>query len=476
MAREITCIPARRELVDRAAVTDRLIRLAAYARVSTNNEDQLYSFENQVAYYREYAKRHPEYHLVGVYADEGISGTSTKHREQFLKMISDCEAGEIDMVITKSISRFARNTADCLQYARKLKDLGVSVVFEKEAINTMDGTGELLFTILSSLAQDESRNISENTTWGIRATFRQGKVIVNTNRFLGYDKDEKGHLVINKEQAVLVRRIFTEFLDGVSPETIARRLCREGIPGVHGEPKWRTSTIMGILQNEKYMGDSLLQKTYTVDFLTGRFEKNNGQVEQYHVKGDHEAIIGKDLWDATQLEIKRRRDYMDAHGLRTMGRFTDEQPFSNRVLCEECGHVYWRLTWSRLNGPVKAWRCANLYEDKGTGKCNSFVMKETALHVAFAAAWHALLKRRGELVEKWKKQIEGGNPLERLRAQQMLDITQPLPTERKLDCALVNKVLDHVIVNRFGILTFIFLDGTKIKEVASNSSDWTLPN
>ena len=469
MTREITCIPARRALVDRAAAQDRLIRLAAYARVSTNNEDQLYSFENQLAYYREYAQRHPQYELVGIYADEGITGTSTKHREQFRRMITDCEAGKIDMVITKSISRFARNTADCLLYARKLKDMGIPVVFEKEAINTMDGTGELLFTILSSLAQDESRNISENTTWGIRATFRQGKVIVNTKRFLGYDKDETGHLIINKEQAVLVRRIFEEYLNGVSPETIARNFCAEGIPGVHGEPKWKTSTIMGILQNEKYMGDAILQKTYTVDYLTGRFKKNTGQVEQYHVKEDHDAIISKDIWEATQLEIQRRRAYMDKHNLRTMGRYTDEQPFSNRVICGVCGHVFWRLTWARLNGPVKAWRCANLYEGKGTGKCNNEVMRESALHAAFISAWNMLLERRGELTAKWEAQIKDGNPLERLRAQQMLELTKAQRPLASLDCALANKVLDHVIAGRYGILRFLFLDGTEISVVAETT-------
>lgn len=466
MAREITCIPARRELLDRAATQDRLVRLAAYARVSTSNEDQLFSFENQIAYYREYAQRHPQYELVGLYADEGISGTSTKHREQFRRMIADCEDGKVDMVITKSISRFARNTADCLLYARKLKDMGIPVLFEKEAINTMDGTGELLFTILSSLAQDESRNISENTTWGIRANFRRGKIIVNTDRFLGYDKDEKGHLIINKEQAETVQRIYNEFLNGSSPEVIARRLCAEGIPGVHGEPKWKTSTIMSVLQNEKYMGDAILQKTYTVDYLTGRFEKNCGQVEQYHVKDDHEAIVDKELWEATQLEIKRRKAYMEAHGLRTMGRYTDEQPFSNRVICGECGHVYWRLTWSRLNGPVKAWRCPNLYEGKGTGKCNSFVMREAALHGAFITAWNMLLDQREELKKKWKDQVENGNPLERLRAQQMLDLTENAQPMAVLDRSVVSKVLDHVVVGRYGILRFLFLDGSELSIVA----------
>lgn len=205
MARQVVHIPAQRNIANRAVARNTKLRVAAYCRVSTEQDEQLNSFENQVTYYTEFITRNPNYELAGIYADEGISGTSTKRREQFNRMIADCEAGKIDLIITKSISRFARNTQDCLNYSRKLKDLGIGITFEKENISTMDSTGELLFTILSSLAQDESRSISENCQWGIRSLFKQGVVHINTNRFYGYDKDEDGRLVINPEQAKVVR-------------------------------------------------------------------------------------------------------------------------------------------------------------------------------------------------------------------------------------------------------------------------------
>jgi len=461
MAREIQHIPARREVSNRAAVRERKIRLAAYCRVSTNNEDQLLSFDNQVTYYRDYAARHPEYELVEIYADEGITGTSTKHREEFKRMIADCEGGKIDMIITKSISRFARNTADCLKYSRQLKDLGIGVQFEKEGINTLEGSGELLFTILSSLAQDESRSISENCTWGIRSLFRQGKLHLNTNRFLGYDKDGKGQLIVNAEQASIVRRIYEEYMNGVNPDVIARRLCDEGVPGVMGDPKWVCSTIMGVLQNEKYTGDALLQKTFTADFLTKKVVKNEGQIEQYWVKDNHEAIIDKTTWTAVQLEIHRRRDFMALHNLRSLGRFTDEQPFSNRVFCGVCGNVYWRRTWTRLNKKVKVWQCATRYREKGVPGCGSENLFEKDLFRGFVYSWNTLVENRNEYLARWGKQVAAGNPLQQHRAQQMIDLTAKGPLE-EIDLALVGKVLDYCDVQQRGILNFHFLDGTKM--------------
>ena len=461
MAREIQHIPAQPGIRNRAAVRERSIRLAAYCRVSTSNEDQLLSFENQVNYYRDYATRHPEYELVEIYADEGISGTSTKHREEFLRMIADCEAGKIDLIITKSISRFARNTADCLKYSRQLKDLGIAVQFEKEGINTLEGSGELLFTILSSLAQDESRSISENTTWGIRSLFRQGVLHLNAKRFLGYDKDEKGQLIVNKEQAAIVRRIYYEYMDGANPDVIARRLCEEGVPGVMGEPKWVCSTIMGVLQNEKYTGDALLQKTFTVDYLTKKMVKNEGQIEQYWVKGNHEAIIDKTLWTAVQLEIQRRHDFMERNNLRSMGRFTDGQPFSNRIICGTCGNVYWRRTWTRLSKKVKVWQCGTRYREKGVPGCGSENLRETDLFRGFVYAWNAIVENRDEYLVGWEKQIAEGNPLEQHRARQMIDLTSKGKLD-VIDLSLVGKVIDCCVAQQHGILDFHFLDGTHL--------------
>lgn len=461
MAREIQHIPARREVSNRAAARERKIRLAAYCRVSTNNEDQLLSFDNQVTYYRDYAARHPEYELVEIYADEGITGTSTKHREEFKRMIADCEGGKIDMIITKSISRFARNTADCLKYSRQLKDLGIGVQFEKEGINTLEGSGELLFTILSSLAQDESRSISENCTWGIRSLFRQGKLHLNTNRFLGYDKDGKGQLIVNAEQASIVRRIYEEYMNGVNPDVIARRLCDEGVPGVMGDPKWVCSTIMGVLQNEKYTGDALLQKTFTADFLTKKVVKNEGQIEQYWVKDNHEAIIDKATWTAVQLEIQRRHDFMEQHNLRSLGRFTDGQPFSNRVFCGVCGNVYWRRTWTRLNKKVKVWQCGTRYREKGVQGCGSDNLFEKDLFRGFVYAWNEVVESRSERVPQWERMISEGNPLQQHRARQMMELTTDGPIT-EIDLSLVGKVLDHCVAHPLQMLDFFFLDGEHI--------------
>ena len=236
--------------------------------------------------------------LAGIFADEGISGTGTKKRKGFMDMIRACEMGEVDFVITKSISRFARNTADSLMYSRKLKNLGIPILFEKEGVNTMDASGELMFTILSSLAQEESRNISENTQWGIRSKFQRGIPHINCESLLGYDKDEDGNLVINQEQAKVVRRIYSEFLEGWSISEISRRLNEDGVAGVHGEAKWYPISIERILRNEKHVGDILMQKFYTADFLTKSQSENNGELEQYYIKNNHKGIIEREQWDA----------------------------------------------------------------------------------------------------------------------------------------------------------------------------------
>ena len=269
----VMVIPARRQVgntVKQSAL--KKLCVAAYCRVSTDSEEQETSYEAQVTHYTEYIQKNPEWELAGIFADDGISGTNTKKRDEFNRMIDECMAGNIDMVITKSISRFARNTLDCLQYIRQLKDKNIPVYFEKEAINTLDAKGEVLITIMASLAQQESQSMSQNIKLGLQYRYQQGKVQVNYNRFLGYTKDDNGHLIIDA-----------------------------------GKTKWHTSTINTILRNEKYMGDALLQKTYTTDFLTKKRIKNNGTVPQYYVEGDHEAIIPKELFMQVQAELVRRR-------------------------------------------------------------------------------------------------------------------------------------------------------------------------
>ena len=253
MARSITVIPASQpyRVGGRTQQKTRNLRVAAYCRVSTDQEEQLNSFENQVEYYTKYIQDNPLYQMAGIYADEGISGTNTKKREEFKRMIRDCEEGKIDLVITKSISRFARNTQDCLEYSRRLKNLGIGIFFEKEHINTLDASGELLFTILSSLAQDESRNISENCKWGIRSKFKKGIPQVDCTKFLGYDKDDDGKLIVNQKQAKIVKRIYQEFLNGYNPAAIAKMLMEDHIKTGTGREEWRSASVRAILKNEK---------------------------------------------------------------------------------------------------------------------------------------------------------------------------------------------------------------------------------
>lgn len=265
-------------------------RTAGYARVSTDSDEQFTSYETQVDYYTNFIKGRDDWEFVEVYTDEGITGTNTKHRQGFKRMISDALSGKIDLIVTKSVSRFARNTVDSLTTVRQLKEKGVEIFFEKENIWTLDSKGELLITIMSSLAQEESRSISENCTWGQRKRFADGKVTVPFNRFLGYDRGEDGNLVINEDQAVTVKRIYSMFLKGMTPFGIAGQLTSEEVLSPGGKNRWNAASVRSILSNEKYRGDALLQKSYTVDFLTKKKKVNEGEIPQYYVKNNHPAI------------------------------------------------------------------------------------------------------------------------------------------------------------------------------------------
>lgn len=462
MARSVTVIHAKK-VIDNTKVENKenkKIRVAAYCRVSTDQDEQLNSFENQVQYYTNYINNNPKYKMAGIYADEGISGTNAKKRKEFMRMIEDCEAKKIDLVITKSISRFARNTQDCLMYSRKLKNLGIGIIFEKENISTLDSTGELLFTILSSLAQDESRNISENCKWGIRSKFQKGIPHINTYKFMGYDKNEEGRLVINNEEAKLVRRIYREFLEGFNPANIAKRLNEEGIPGVSGKPKWLRVTIEGMLKNEKYKGDSLLQKTYTADFLTRKQVKNNGEVDQYYVENSHPAIIKEEEWEAVQQEFKRRKEYMKEHKINRYGYNGCDSPYISKVVCGCCGEIYGRKSWASRN--THYWECNRRFKKKGSRRCVSFNIKEEILNKTFVIAWNSIINIKDELMKKWKKQIQKGEALQKLRAKQMIELTN----EGKIDNVipeLLQMVLEKIVVENENLLMVYFLDGTSIE-------------
>lgn len=436
--------------------------MAAYCRVSTDQEEQLSSYENQVSYYTKFISNNPQYELAGIYADEGISGTNTKKRKNFNRMIDDCEAGKIDRIIVKSISRFARNTLDCLNYVRRLKELGIGVTFEKEAIDTLDAKGEVLLTILSSLAQDESRSISENSTWGIRKRFEQGKFSVNTRKFMGYDSDESGNLIVNEEQAKIVRMIYEKYLCGRNYFVIARELNEAGIPGWNGKVNWIASTIETMLHNEKYKGDALLQKTYTVDFLTKKREKNQGQIAQYYVENNHPAIVKPEIWEAVQLEEQRRREYMKLHHIKAYSSDLANNPFASKIICGECGEAFGRKKWRPRPGEYRSvWQCNARYRVKGVMGCANRHIDESTLEEIFVKAWNSLMENKEACMRKWERMRKGKNPLLAYRAEQLIKYANM--DMQKFDAEQMHRILECIMIFETGKISVRYLDGTIVE-------------
>lgn len=380
-------------------------KVAAYCRVSTDSEEQKESYTNQVNHYTQHIQSNPDWEMVDIYADEGITGTNTKNRTNFNRMIQDARNGKIDLILVKSISRFARNTLDLLKYVRELKGLGVAVLFERENINTLDTTGEVLLTILSSLAQDESRNISENSRWGILRGFQNGKVFCNTTRFLGYDKDENGELVINEKEAEIVRRIYREYLEGKSYEAIAKGLMRDKIKTVTGGDKWWDSSITLILTNEKYYGALLQQKTVTVDFLTHKRVKNRGHADQYLIEDNHEPIISKEMFDAVQRE-KERRAHLKGNIMGDRKKYSSKYPLSSKVFCGCCGANFKRRTWNSNNPSKKVvWQCRT-YVTQGKDACDAKAVDEVVLQNAFVRVFNRMHGDKESFIQTLKANIE----------------------------------------------------------------------
>ena len=387
--RNVTTIPATMtRFTNTPLVSMKKRRTAGYARVSTDHEEQQSSYEAQVDYYTHYIKSRDDWEFVKIYTDEGISATNTKHREGFNSMIKDALDGKIDLIITKSVSRFARNTVDSLTTVRKLKDKGIEIYFEKENIWTLDSKGELLISIMSSLAQEESRSISENTTWGQRKRFADGKATVPFKRFLGYDRGEDGNLVINPEQAKTVQLIYKLFLTGLSFMGIAKELMKRGIKSPGGKDKWNPSVIQSILTNEKMKGDALLQKKFTVDFLTKKMVKNEGQIPQYYVTGSHEAIIDPATFDIVQTEIARRKSGGKHYSGVTI--------FSNRIKCGECGHFFGSKVWHSTD---KYRRVIYQCNSKFKQKCSTPHITEEEIKTAFVTAFNQLYDGKATILE-----------------------------------------------------------------------------
>ena len=356
-----------RKLTPEGSAQSKKKRVCAYIRVSSDKEAQLDSLENQEAYFiRKYAQE-TGCEFVGIYSDVGISGTSEK-RPAFQEMLNACMCGEIDLIHTKSISRFARNTVTVLEVSRQLKSLGIGIYFEEQDINTMSAEGELMLTVLASFAQEESYNISENQKWAIQKKFARGDVMINTNRFLGYDKDKDGNLIINEKEAEIVRMIFRMYLGGDGTFRIAKKLNELGIPTVTGK-QWHETTIRGMLKNEKYKGDCLLQKYY-VPKVGGATVANDGKVKSYYITGNHEAIIPKEEWDAVQRLRKERAEERNIDTKNTQ-KFKNRYPLSGKLICPYCGKHLRRLYAYKKY----VWACST-YIDKGKKVCRGIRIPE----------------------------------------------------------------------------------------------------
>lgn len=344
-------------------------RVAAYARVSSEKGEALHSLSAQISYYNEYISSHIGWEFAGVYADEGISGTKDT-RPEFQRLLADCRKGMIDLVITKSITRFARNTVTLLDTIRELKLLNIDVFFEKENLHSLSANGELMLTLLAMYAEEEARSASENQKWRIRKMFEEGRP--NTGRMLGYYLKD-GQLTIIPEEAEIVRQIFDDYLSGMGRLAIAKKLNEMHVPTVRGTGEWREGSIFRILHNEKYTGDMVLQKTYSQDFRTKKRVVNKGEKRRYYVENSHESIISKELFERVQAEIERRKN-----GIK-ISDTTNRGIFSGLITCAYCGKHYRRRVANASSKYAKpAWLCST-FATKGKKYCNNRQIPENIL-------------------------------------------------------------------------------------------------
>lgn len=442
MAKMVKVIPPKAKYGNKKQdITAPKLKVAAYARVSTDSDEQATSYEAQVEHYEQYIRSQSNWIFVDVYADDGISGTNTKKRDEFNRMIQDCQKGKIDMILTKSISRFARNTLDCLKYIRLLKEHYVSVFFEKENINTMDAKGEVLLTIMASLAQQESESLSQNVKLGFQYRYQKGEVMFNHNRFLGYTKDEEGKLIIKQEDAKIVKRIYREYLEGASLQMIKVGLEKDGIRNGAGNKKWHTSNILQILTNEKYMGDALLQKTYTVDFLNKKRAKNEGIVPQYYVENNHPPIIPKGIFLQVQAEKERRaqkrQDSKTHH-------FSSKYALSHCVKCEQCGQIYRRITWQNRGVREIVWRCVTRVTH-GPTKCSARTIKELDLHQVVVDAMNKMAGNRQKLLKQIEHNLELASHNHLMTDVEQLDTQLDTLQARLVQAATDGKRYDEIV-------------------------------
>lgn len=405
MQRSVVIIPAKTK---ESLQTTAKLKVAAYCRVSTDHEEQESSYEAQISYYTEKIGNNPDWSMVKIFADEGITGTQDKKRDQFIEMIRLCRKRKIDLILTKSISRFARNTVDTLKYVRELKTIGIGIIFEKENINTLEIETEMILTIMSCFAQAESESISKNVAWGIRQSFREGNVPMHYNTMLGYRKGADGKPEIVPEESEIVKEIYHSYLTGMSLQQIADSLNARRIATKGSNAQWKNNKILNILTNEKYTGDALLQKTYIIDCISKKSRKNNGELPMYLVKNHHEPIISRTEFNRVQEEMARRkskRKVAEKFCKTEQGKYSAKYALTELLVCGECGTPYRRVTWTAKGFKEIKWRCINRLQ-YGKKKChNSPTLSEEVLHKAIVSAINNFCEVKDDVVEILRESI-----------------------------------------------------------------------
>lgn len=429
-------------------------RVAAYARVSTDSDEQMGSVEAQKDYFEKLIREKPGWMLVGVYADEGISGTSLNHREAFARMIDDAMDGKIDLIITKSLSRFARNTVDALNIIRKLKLKDVGVYFEKEDISTLDSKGEFLLTLMSSLAEEESRSISENVRWGQRKRFADGRYHMPYKQFLGYKKGTNGEPELVEEEAKIIRVIYRLCLEGYTPSSIAKQLTDAKIPTPAGHSVWQRHTIESILQNEKYYGAALLQKKFCVDYRTKTMRKNQGELPMYYVENGHEGIVTKEIFDAVQKKIsvpeERVRNHNHIHNL------------SGKLFCGDCGSFYGPIPIHSTTYNDLVWKCSNRHL-KGF-PCKTPYLYEEMLYPIFHEIIVSVLGKNHGVIRDCVSVIKSlRNSKNSITQNDVFDAVTAYDINSKAETRIWRTIIDKVIVHQGHLLEFQMMDESKME-------------
>ena len=405
---KVITIPAKPEAASRPSIR-RQLRVAAYCRVSTDDEEQLTSYEAQQNYYTDKIMTNQDWTMAGIFADEGITGTSARKRPAFLRMIRLCKQKKIDIILTKSISRFARNTVDCLNYIRALRELGIAVIFEKENINTLEADSEILITMLGAFAQAESESISANVRWGKRQAMREGKAIIQYDRLYAYQKGEDGKPQIIPDQAEVVQSIYKQYLAGASLRMIKDRLEAEQIPNAAGNARWTITAVRSILSNEKYCGDVLLQKSFVSDCINRKVIRNTGQLPMYLVQNHHEGIVDRKTFHAVQAEMARRnagKSPSKKNASTGMTSYASKYALSERLVCGECGTLYRRCTWTCKGQKRIVWRCVSRL-DYGKKYCHhSPTLDEAPLQRAILAAINSAMSKKDQLIHQLQSAME----------------------------------------------------------------------